>query len=206
MVKGERINSISHLIGTVAALVGLSLLLVLSARQGDAVKIVSVAVYGTAMVLLFLFSTLYHSTLGRTKAVLQKFDHASIYLFIAASYTPFMLVSLRGTWGWSLFGVVWGLAAIGIAIDVSARADRRRILPVVIYLLMGWLVLVAFFPLMRALPADAIVWLVIGGALYTVGIVFFALDGRLRYAHEIWHGFVLAGSAAHFYAVWKYVL
>lgn len=206
MVKGERINSISHLIGAVAALVGLSLLLVLSARQGDAVKIVSVAVYGTAMVLLFLFSTLYHSTIGRAKAVLQKFDHASIYLFIAASYTPFMLVSLGGAWGWSLFGIVWGLAAIGIAIDVSARADRRRILPVAIYLLMGWLVLVAFFPLMRALPPDAIVWLVIGGALYTVGIIFFALDGRLRYAHEIWHGFVLAGSAGHFYAVWSYVL
>ena len=206
MVKGERINSISHLIGAVAAVVGLSLLLVLSARKGDAIKIVSVAVYGTAMVLLFLFSTLYHSTIGRAKAVLQKFDHASIYLFIAASYTPFMLVSLRGAWGWSLFGVVWGLAALGIAIDISARADRRRILPIVIYLLMGWLVLVAFFPLMRALPPDAIVWLVIGGALYTVGIIFFALDGRLRYAHEIWHGFVLAGSAAHFYAVWKYVL
>ncbi len=204
MHKGERFNSISHLAGAVLAIAGTAALIVLAAIQGDGWKIISFSIYGATLVLLYLFSTLYHG-IRRGKTVLRKLDHGAIYLLIAGSYTPFTLVTLRGPLGWTIFGVVWGLAALGIVIDLLL-ADRRRILPVVIYLLMGWLAVFALKPLLRALPLNGFWWLLAGGLLYTGGIVFYALEGKLRMSHGIWHLFVLGGSIAQFIAVFFYVL
>ena len=148
---------------------------------------------------------LYHSLRGRPKDVLRKLDHQSIYLLIAGSYTPFCLVTLRGPWGWSLLGVVWGLAVLGGLQDLRSRSGAR-ILAVVIYVVMGWMALVAVAPLLRALGPAGFAWVAAGGLFYTVGIAFFALDTRLRHAHGVWHLFVLAGSAAHYYAILHYVL
>lgn len=205
MLKGERINSISHLVGAVIGVAILVALSIAAAGQGDAWKSVSFAVYGSAFLLAYVFSTLYHALGGAAKRVLQKFDHASIYLFIAGTYTPFTLVTLRGTWGWTLFGVVWGLAALGITLDCSTRSERR-IVPMLIYLAMGWSVLLAWSPLRAALPVAGIAGLVAGGAFYTIGALIFALEGRLRWAHEIWHFCVLAGSLCHFIVIWRFVV
>lgn len=205
MYHGERLNGYSHLLGAVAATAGLAVLVVLAGRQGDAWKLVSFSVYGATLVLLYLFSTLYHSARGRAKAVLQKLDHNAIYLLIAGTYTPFTLVTLRGPWGWTLFGIVWGLAVLGIVLDSLHRRNARRILPVVIYVLMGWIALIALGPLIEALPVPGILWLVGGGLFYTIGIVFYALDARLAHAHGIWHLLVLAGSICHYLAILLYV-
>jgi hemolysin III len=202
---GERLNSVTHLLGAVAAAAGLAVLVVMAARQGDAWKLVSFSIYGATLLLLYLFSTLYHSTRGRAKPILAKLDHAAIYLLIAGSYTPFTLVTLRGAWGWTLFGLIWGLAMLGIVVDSLHGNNARRILPIIIYIVMGWLVLIAFQPLTAALPYAAVLWLVAGGLFYTLGIVFYALDKKLRHAHGIWHLFVLAGSASHYLAVLLYV-
>jgi hemolysin III len=201
---GERFNGISHLLGTVLAAAGLALLVVLAARQGDPWKIVSFSLYGTTLFLLYLVSTLYHSLRGRAKVLFQRLDHLAIYLLIAGTYTPFMLVTLRGAWGWSLFGVVWGLALTGMALEYRPRKGAR-ILSVVIYLAMGWLALIALGPLLAALPFMGLVWLVGGGLFYTLGVLFYALDTRLRHGHGIWHLFVLAGSLSHYFAILFYV-
>ena len=205
MYHGERLNSYSHLLGAVAATAGVAVLVVLAGRQGDAWKLIGFSVYGSTLVLLYLFSTLYHSVRGRAKTILQKFDHHAIYLLIAGTYTPFTLVTLRGPWGWSLFGVVWGLAVLGIVVDSLHSRNARRILPVAIYVLMGWIALVALGPLIAALPRFGLLWLVGGGLFYTVGIVFYVLDKKLRHAHGIWHLFVLAGSLCHYVAILLYV-
>jgi hemolysin III len=204
MEKGERINSISHLIGTSLSLAGLVVLVVHAARQGDPWKIVSFSIYGATLVALYFFSTLYHSTRGRAKTIFQTLDHAAIYLLIAGTYTPFTLVTLRGVWGWSLFGVIWGLAVIGMLQDLLL-ARRRSILSVVIYLLMGWSVVVAIRPLASALPVGGLIWMVSGGLSYTIGVVFYALDKKLSYGHEIFHFLVLAGSACHYITILFYV-
>jgi len=204
MYYGERFNSISHLVGAALAVAGAALLVVLAARLGDPWKIVSFSVYGTMLVALYVFSTLYHSVRGRAKDVLRKFDHCSIYLLIAGSYTPFTLVSLRGAWGWSLLGVVWGLALFGILQEIWL-AKGARVLSLVIYVLMGWLALVAVSPLWAALTPAGFAWLVAGGACYTIGIFFYATDHKLRHGHGLWHLFVLAGSICHFFTVLLYV-
>ena len=204
MEKGERINSISHLIGTSLSLAGLVVLVVHAARQGDPWKIVSFSIYGATLVALYFFSTLYHSTRGRAKTIFQTLDHAAIYLLIAGTYTPFTLVTLRGVWGWSLFGVIWGLAVIGMLQDLLL-ARRRSILSVVIYLLMGWSVVVAIRPLASALPVGGLIWMVSGGLSYTIGVVFYALDKKLSYGHEIFHFLVLAGSACHYFTILFYI-
>lgn len=204
MYPGERFNSITHLIGTALALAGLVVLVVVAARQGDPWKIVSFSLYGVTLCMLYGFSTLYHSLRGRAKTIFRRLDHLAIYLLIAGTYTPFMLITLRGAWGWSLFGVVWGLAIVGMALEYLPRKGPR-ILSVVIYLGMGWLALIALRPLWQALPLMGLVWLVTGGFLYTIGIIFYGLDARLRHAHGIWHLFVLAGSASHYFAILYYV-
>ena len=204
MYHGERFNSISHLVGAALALAGSVVLIVLAARLGDPWKIVSFSVYGTMLVLLYVFSTLYHSVRGPAKNVLQKFDHCSIYLLIAGTYTPFALVSLRGIWGWWLFGVIWGLALVGIVQEIW-WAQGARILSLIIYVLMGWLALVAVVPLWQALTPAGFAWLLAGGACYTLGIVFYALDHRVRHGHGLWHLFVLGGSVCHFFTVFFYV-
>jgi hemolysin III len=205
MYEGERLNSISHLVGVVMASVGAAVLVILAALDGDPWKIVSFSIYGLTLILLFLASTLYHSVQGRAKRIFQKLDHGAIYFLIAGTYTPFTLVTLRGTWGWSLFGTVWGLAVTGIAID-ALHGVRRRIIPVIIYVVMGWLVVIAIRPLLDALPAAGIGWLLAGGVLYTAGILFYVLDRRIPHGHGIWHLFVLGGGAAHFIAIAGYVL
>lgn len=205
MYHGERLNSYTHLLGAVAAAAGLAVLVVLAAQQGDFWKLVSFSVYGATLFLLYLFSTLYHSTRGRAKPILAKLDHVAIYLLIAGSYTPFTLVTLRGAWGWTLFGLIWGLAVLGIVVDSLHNRTARRVLPMTIYIVMGWLVLIAFKPLLAALPHAGLLWLVAGGLLYSLGIVFYALDKKLRHAHGIWHLFVLAGSVSHYLAILLYV-
>jgi len=205
MYQGEKFNAVSHLIGTVLALAGAIVLVVLAAIEGDPWKVVSFAIYGVTLVVMYSSSTLYHSIRGRAKDALRKMDHQSIYLLIAGSYTPFCLVTLRGPWGWSLFGVVWGLALLGGLQELRPRNDAR-ILSVVIYLLMGWVALVALVPLVHALGRTGFAWVGAGGLFYTVGIVFYALDARLTHAHGVWHLFVLAGSAAHYVAIFNYVL
>ena len=205
MYHGERFNSITHLVGAALALAALVVLVVFASLQGDPWKIVSFSIYGATLFLLYTFSTLYHSLHGRAKIIFQKLDHAAIYLLIAGSYTPFTLVTLRGAWGWSLFGIVWGLAILGIVLD-SLHRDGPRVYQMVIYLLMGWVVLVALYPLLQNLPTGGLILLVFGGLCYTGGMVFYALDEKMNHAHGIWHLFVLAGSVSHFLAIYLYVL
>ncbi|MCB1968539.1 MAG: hemolysin III family protein, partial [Candidatus Accumulibacter sp.] len=170
MYYGEKLNAWTHLVGAVLALAGAIVLVVLAALDGDPWKVVSFSIYGTTLVLLYTFSALYHSFRGRAKEILQKLDHQGIYLLIAGSYTPFCLVSLRGPWGWSLFGTVWALALIGSLQEMRPKNDAR-ILSLVIYVVMGWAVLVALVPLLEALGTDGFIWVAAGGLLYTVGIV-----------------------------------
>ena len=205
MYKGERFNSISHIIAAAAALAGLVILVVFSARQGDPWKIVSFSVYGATLFLLYTFSSLYHSLRGRAKEVFRTLDHYAIYLLIAGTYTPFTLVTLRGAWGWSIFGTVWGLAVAGIVLEFYP-IKGKRVMPMVIYIVMGWIVLIALRPLLQALPHAGFRWLLAGGLFYTSGILFYAFDKKVRHFHGIWHLFVLAGSISHYLAVLLYVL
>jgi hemolysin III len=205
MYYGEKFNAITHLVGAVLAIAGSVVLIVLASLEGDPWKIVSVSIYGTTLILLYSFSSLYHSLRGHAKAIMRELDHHSIYLLIAGSYTPFCLVTLRGPWGWSLFGVVWGLAVLGSLQELLLK-NSTRILSLLIYVLMGWVALVALLQLVHALGPAGFAWLVAGGLFYTIGIVFYVLDTRLKHAHGIWHLFVLAGSAAHYVAILFYVL
>jgi len=205
MHYGERFNALTHLVGAVLALAGAIALIVVAAQDGDRWKVASVSIYGVTLVLLYSFSALYHSSLhGRAKDILRMLDHHSIYLLIAGSYTPFCLVTLRGPWGWSLFGVVWGLAVLGSLHELRSKSGAR-ILSVVIYVVMGWVVLVALVPLRQALGSAGFAWLAAGGLFYTVGIVFYALDTRFPHSHGVWHLFVIAGSTCHFLAILLFV-
>ncbi|MGX7005655.1 PAQR family membrane homeostasis protein TrhA [Caballeronia sp. KNU42] len=202
---GERFNSVTHLVGTVLSVAGLATLVTMAALERDPYKIVSFAVYGAMLLVLYTISTLYHWVRSpRAKAVLQKCDHSAIYLLIAGSYTPFSLVTLRGPWGWSLFGVSWGLAALGIVQELTL-GRRTRSVSMVIYVLMGWLALVAIRPLVTALPPAGTAWLLAGGLIYSAGIYFFINDERIRHGHGIWHLFVLGGSLCQFVSIARYV-
>ena len=205
MYYGERFNAWTHLVGALLSLTDATWLIVTTSLRADAQAITSVSIYGAALVLLYAISTVYHSLRGRAKRIWQKCDHLSIYLMIAGSYTPFCLISLRGAWGWSLFGMVWGLALIGMLQEIKPRSEAR-VLSLVIYAVMGWAVLVATGPLLDALGTAGFVWLAAGGLLYSVGIVFFVLDARVRHFHGIWHLFVIAGSLMHYIAILGYVL
>ncbi len=205
MYHGERFNAWTHLIGALLALGGALWLLVLATAKGDGWTIFSIAVYGTTLVTLYSISTLYHSVRGKAKRVLRKLDHFSIYLLIAGSYTPFCLISLRGPWGWTLFAIVWTLAVVGMLQEIKPRSEAR-VMSLVIYAVMGWIVLVAIRPLLASLGLPGLIWLAAGGVLYTVGIVFFAFDERFRHWHGIWHLFVIGGSLAHFVAILRHVL
>lgn len=205
--RGEEVaNSVTHAVGAVLAVVGLLVLALSALRYGTARSIVGCVVFGAALVFLYSASALYHSVgceRGRAKAVLRVLDHSAIFLLIAGTYTPFTLVSLRGPWGWSLFGVVWSLALAGITLRLVLRRSPTGPF-VALYLAMGWCVVVAAKPLLAALVPGGIALLAAGGVAYSVGIVFYAWRS-LPYAHAIWHGFVLAGSAFHFAAVLLYV-
>lgn len=204
MYYGERLNSYTHLAGTALAAIFAPVLVVLAARSGDVWKIVGCSIYGASLLLLYGASTLYHSTRGRAKAVLRKFDHCSIYLLIAGTYTPFALVTLRGPWGWTLFGLAWGLATVGIVQEFVFGKGARR-LSILIYFVMGWMGVAALRPLAAGLGAPGLAWLLAGGLFYTGGIAFYFLDERVRHFHGVWHLFVLGGSAAHFAAIAFYV-
>ena len=205
MYHGERFNSISHLVGATLALAGVVVLVTLASWKGDPWKIVSFSIYGASLFLLYTLSTLYHSLRGRAKDIFRKLDHIAIYLLIAGTYTPLTLVTLRGAWGWSLFGIIWGLAITGIVVD-SLHKQGSRTIQMVIYLLMGWLIVVAMYPLIQALPSGGLLLLVLGGVFYTSGMIFYGIDDRMKHAHGIWHLFVLAGSISHFLAMLLYVL
>ena len=204
MYYGERFNSITHVVGAALAAASGVLLIVVAARTGDPWKIVSCSVYAVMLLTLYLTSSLYHSIRGAAKDVLRKMDHCAIYLLIAGSYTPFTLVTLRGPWGWSLFGVVWALALFGIVQEIW-YARGARVLSLVIYVMMGWLALSGIVPLIAALGRDGFIWLAAGGLFYTVGIAFYATDHKVRHGHGIWHLFVLGGSICHYIAVLFYV-
>jgi len=204
MYPGERFNSITHLIGSVLALAGASVLITLAAQRGGATRITAVAIYGAMLFILYLSSTLYHSLRGRAKQIFHVFDHCSIYLLIAGTYTPLTLITLRGKWGWWMFAVIWALAIAGVVKDALFHG-RYRAASVVLYILMGWLVVVAFTPLKLALPSAALTLLLAGGLAYTVGVVFFAMSKKVAYTHGVWHLFVIAGSVCHFVAVARYV-
>ena len=205
MYYGERFNAWSHLVGDVLSVVGTVILIVMAAMTGDPWKIVSVSIFGATLILLYSASTLYHSVRGRAKEILQKLDHFSIYLLIAGNYTPFCLVTLRGAWGWAMFGIVWGLALVGILQEIKPRSEAR-ILSLVIYAVMGWVIVIAVKPLLDNIDTAGFVWLVTGGLLYTFGIVFYAFDTRFRHWHGIWHLFVIGGSLAHYFAIAFYVI
>lgn len=204
MYKGEFFNSISHLVGAVAALAGSIIVVAIAARQGDPWKIVSLSVYGTTLFFLYAVSTLYHSLRGRAKRFFRKLDHYSIYLLIAGTYTPFLLVTLRGGWGWTLFGVIWSLVALGVVVEALPQGGNRG-WSVLMYVLMGWLVLVALEPLLEALPMTGFWWLLLGGCFYTGGLAFYFFDERVRHFHGIWHLFVLAGSVCHYLTILLFV-
>jgi len=204
MRKEEIVNTVTHVVGAALALAGLVVLVVSASLRGDVWRLVSFSVYGGTLLLLYSSSALYHGTSGRIKKFLRVVDHQAIYLLIAGTYTPFTLVTLRGVWGWSLFGVVWGLAAVGIVLD-TLHKKGARVPQLVIYLLMGWLITTALGPLMRALPFWGVAWLIIGGLFYTSGVVFYVMDSRFRYFHGVWHLFVLAGSLSHYFAVLFYI-
>ena len=200
----EIANSISHGVALAAALVGTPFLIVHAARQASAGFIFGACVFSATMIILYLASTLYHAlSAGKAKRVFRIIEHSAIFLLIAGTYTPFTLGVLRGAWGWSIFGLIWGLAVAGIALKALGRANHP-ILSTSLYVLMGWVVVIAVDPLLTRVSTAGLLWLLAGGLAYTVGVIFFALDSRLRYGHFIWHLFVIAGTACHYCAVFWY--
>lgn len=205
MKKGERFNSISHLVGAALALAGAAVLIVMASQEGGANRIVSFTIYGATLFLLYLISTIYHGLpIGRAKNLFRVLDHQAIYLLIAGSYTPLTLVSLNSVVGWWMFGVIWGMALLGLVLDALPHRGTR-IVPMIIYFAMGWMIVVAIKPLLASLPFSGFIWLLTGGVFYSSGIVFYALDYRYPWMHGIWHLFVLAGSASHYVAILIYV-
>jgi hemolysin III len=200
----ELANSLSHGVGFLLAVASLPLLLVFSTPATRAINIVAICIFSATMMLLYGVSTLYHALpAGRAKAWLNRCDHAAIYLFIAGSYTPFVLGVLRGGWGWSLFGVVWAMAALGVTAKMFNRL-RHPLWSTGLYVVMGWVAVVAAAPLIARVPGAGLALLVAGGLSYTAGAVVFLFDSKLRFAHFVWHLFVLGGSACHFFAVLWY--
>ncbi|MDP3678380.1 MAG: hemolysin III family protein [Methylotenera sp.] len=200
----EFANSLSHGIGLIAAIVGAPFLIIHAMRYGDTKFIVGASVFAVVTILLYLASTLYHILpIGKIKRVFNVIDHSIIFLLIAGTYTPFTLGVLRGAWGWTLFGIVWGLALVGVTLKAFNKASHP-ILSTGLYLLMGWIVVIAIHPLVTRMPTAGLLWLVAGGLFYTAGVAFYATDSRLQYGHLIWHLFVLAGTACHYFAVLWY--
>jgi hemolysin III len=201
---GEEIaNSVSHGVALLAVMVAVPFLIA-AARHLGVANVVGAGVFAATMVLLYLTSTLYHALpAGRAKRVFLKLDHGAIYVFIAGSYTPFALGALGGPWGWTLFGLVWSLAVLGVTLKAFDRLSHPW-LSTGLYLIMGWLVLIAAVPLAQRVPLPGVALLLAGGLAYTTGVLFFMLDSRLRYAHAVWHGFVVAGTSCHYFAVLNY--
>jgi len=204
MYYGERFNGYTHLAGAVAAVGAAGTLVAMAANRGDPWRLASFTIYGITLVTLFLASTLYHSTRGRWKDIFRKLDHVSIYLVIAGTWTPFMLVTVDPSWRWTLFNAVWALAFLGVWQEIYI-ARGLRLTSLAIYLAMGWLGLAALEPLLQGLGEMGMIWMVAGGIVYTIGIVFYLYDERFKHWHGIWHCFVLVGSAVHFAAILRFV-
>ena len=203
---GEEIaNSITHGIGAGLSVAGLIVLVVLAVGHGDVWQIVSFSIYGSSLIILYLASTLYHSFRNpRVKRVFRIIDHASVHLLIAGTYTPFLLVSLRGAWGWTLLAIIWGLALLGMGFEAFLIGRFQKI-STLSYVLMGWLGVVALKQMLVSVPTGGLVWLAVGGVLYTVGVIFYVWR-KLPYNHATWHLFVLAGSVCHYLAILLYLL
>lgn len=207
MYYGEKLNSITHLVGAVLALLGFGVLLTVGLQEGDLLLVISFIIFGLTLILLYTMSTLYHSFRSRElKKIFQKLDHISIYLLIAGTYTPYMLVSLREYNGLLMLVLIWTMAVIGLLLDILI-AKRIEWLQVLIYLAMGWICTLSYSDLQATVPAAGVTWLTAGGIAYTTGIVFYILDGfkKLPHAHGIWHLFVLSGSLCHFISIAIYV-
>ncbi len=205
MYKGERFNSLTHLTGVIAAIVGVSLLIGIAVEKADVWKIVGFSIYGASLILLYSVSTIYHSIKHtKVKSIFRLLDYISIYLLIAGSYTPFALVTLRGPWGWTLFGIIWALAIIGIFQEVLIGKKTRRY-SLILYVVMGWLIVIAIKPLIASLSPDGMWWLSAGGFSYTFGVIFFLMDEKFKHFHGIWHIFVMAGSFCQFICLYNYV-
>lgn len=203
---GEEIaNSISHGIGVLAA-ISITPLLIIKAVPLGAASVVGVSIFSATMILLYMASTLYHAfPHSKTKRVFRIFDHSAIFLLIAGTYTPFTLGVLPGAWGWTLFGVIWSLAVLGVVSKSVHNVGTGR-LSIVLYLAMGWMGVMAIKPLMANLPTNGLLWLLAGGVMYSIGVIFFANDHRIRYSHFVWHLFVLAGTACHVVSILGYAL
>ncbi|HSW67576.1 MAG TPA: hemolysin III family protein [Bacteroidales bacterium] len=203
----EVFNSITHGIGVLLSIAALVLLLVFAViRNGDAWQIVSFSIYGASLIILYLSSTLFHAIQRpRTKRFFNLLDHASIFILIAGTYTPFCLVPLRGPWGWTLFGIIWGLAIAGVLFKIFYYSERWRIVGTIIYIAMGWLILIALRPLLQNVPEGALLLLLGGGLSYSFGVIFY-LWRRFRFNHVVWHLFVLGGSICHFFAIFLHLM
>lgn len=200
----ELANSISHGIALVVALIGTPFLIMHAVRHGDVGFIVGASVFSVSIILLYVASTLYHALpRGKSKRVFRVIEHSAIFLLIAGTYTPFTLGVLRGAWGWTLFGIVWGLAVAGVAMKLFDRGSHP-VFSTGLYLLMGWVIIIAVDPLVARVPTAGLLWLLAGGLSYTAGVAFFATDSRLQYGHLIWHLFVMAGTVCHYFAVFWY--
>jgi hemolysin III len=202
---GEEIaNSVSHGVALAASFVAIPFLLLHAARTGRAGYIVGASVFSATIILLYLASTLYHALpAGKAKRVFRILEHSAIYLLIAGTYTPFTLGVLSGAWGWTLFGIVWTLAAAGVALKALSRR-HHPVISTVLYVAMGWVIVIAINPMFAKVPTAGLLWLLAGGLAYTAGVAFFATDSKLRYGHLVWHLFVMAGTACHFLAVFRY--
>jgi len=203
--QGEEIaNSVSHGLGFLLALASAPVLIVTAAKSGDSVNVIGASVFAVTMVLLYCASTLYHATVAQElKGLLRKLDHGAIFLLIAGTYTPFTLGPLSGPVGWTLFGVIWSLAIVGVMLKAFDRIEHP-LASLGLYLLMGWLCVLVIGPLQQRVPLPGLLLLGAGGLSYMAGVAFFTFDSRLRYGHFIWHLFVLAGTACHFFAVLGY--
>ena len=205
--RGEELaNSVSHAVAFIAMLVGTPFLIINAVKQGDAGQIVGTSIFAATAILLYLSSAVYHGLVaGKAKDLFRIIENSAIFFLIAGTYTPFTLGVLKGGWGWSIFGVVWGLVVVGVALKVFERKPHPLI-SIILYLLMGWLMVIAAYPLFVRMPTEGILLLVSGGLFYTLGVVFFLTDHKLRYGHLIWHIFVMAGTACHYFAVLWYAL
>jgi len=196
----ECANAITHGVGSALAIAGLVLLIVNAAQRGNAWHVTSFTIFGASMVILYFASTLYHALISPSaKAIFRKFDHMSIYLLIAGTYTPFCLVLLNGWLGWTMFGIVWGCAVLGIVLK-AFYTGRAEVISTILYLIMGWAVVFFIKPVYTGLTTSGFIFLMLGGVAYSAGVVFFLLE-RLRYSHAIWHMFVIGGSVLHFFSV-----
>lgn len=201
----ERLNRITHAMGFLASCTGLVFLIIAAAQTGDPYRIVSVSIFGACLTVFYIVSTLYHSSrTPQMRGLFRILDHASIYVVIAATYTPFVLVTLRGSGGWTLFGIIWGLAIAGV-IYKSLAIHRLPFISTALYVAMGWLIVVKIDTLQTLLPIGGMVWLFAGGITYTLGVVFYAID-KIPCNHAIWHLFVIGGSVCHFMAIYQYVI